>query len=66
MIIVTTSADNEVVGHIVKNIMFELLGIQLLSYIFSPFLQQEREKKIWIEKQVNMLMKNIKSNNYGK
>lgn len=46
--------------------MFNLLGIQLLSYIFSPFLQQEREMKIWIEKQVNILMKNIKSNNYGK
>ena len=46
--------------------MFEQFGTQLLSYIFSPFLQQEREKKIWIEKQVNMLMKNIKSNNYGK
>ena len=46
--------------------MFKLLGTQLLSYIFSPFLQQERERKIWIEKQVNVLMKNIKSNNYGK
>lgn len=46
--------------------MFNLLGTQILSYIFSPFLQQEREKKIWIEKQVNMLMKNIKLYNYGK
>ena len=46
--------------------MFELLGTQLLSYIFSPFLQQEKERKIWIEKQVNMLMKNIKSNSHGK
>ena len=43
--------------------MFEQLGLHLLSYIFQPFLQQERDKKEWIEKQVNMLMKNI---NYGK
>ena len=46
--------------------MFEQLGLYLLSYFFQPFLQQERERKIWIEKQVNILMKNIKSNNYGK
>ena len=41
------------------NIMFEQFGIQLLSYIFLPFLQQEMDRKMWIEEQVKMLMKNI-------
>lgn len=40
--------------------MFELLGIQLLSYIFSPFLQQEKEMKMWIKKQVRIMTNNIK------
>ena len=42
--------------------MFEQFGIQLLSYFFQPFLQQEKERKEWIEKQVKILTKNI---NYG-
>ena len=41
-------------------LMFEQFGINLLSYFFLPFLQQERDRKEWIEKQVKMLMKNIK------
>lgn len=42
--------------------MFEQLGLYLLSYFFQPFLQQEKERKEWIEKQVKILTKNI---NYG-
>jgi len=38
-------------------LMIENLGLNLLSFIFHPFLQQERERKI--KKQVRMLMKNI-------
>jgi hypothetical protein len=41
-------------------LMIENLGLQLLSYIFLPFLQQERDRKMWIEEQVKMLMKNIR------
>ena len=40
--------------------MFEQLGLYLLSYLFQPFLQQERDRKEWIEKQVKMLTRNIK------
>ena len=43
--------------------MPEQFGLQLLSYFFLPFLQQERDRKNWIEKQVKMLIKNIR---YGK
>lgn len=43
--------------------MFEQLGLYLLSYFFQPFLQQEKEKKEWIKKQVKMLIKNI---DYGR
>ena len=40
-------------------LMIENLGLNLLSYIFHPFLQEERDRKMWIEEQVKMLMKNI-------
>lgn len=43
--------------------MFEQLGLHLLSYFFQPFLQQEKERKEWIKKQVKILTKNIR---YGK
>jgi hypothetical protein len=35
--------------------MIENLGLNLLSYFFLPFLQQEKERKEWIKKQVKML-----------
>jgi hypothetical protein len=40
--------------------MYYNYGLSLLSYFFLPFLEKERERKEWIEKQVRMIMKNIK------
>ena len=33
---------------------------KVLSYSFLPFLQQERDRKEWIKKQANILIKNVK------
>ena len=44
----------------IMKIMFEQLGTQLLSYFFLPFLEEERERKEWIEEQVRKLTKHIK------
>jgi hypothetical protein len=39
--------------------MFDTYSLSILSHFFHPFLQQERDRKVWIKKQVRMLMKNI-------
>lgn len=36
--------------------------MQLLSFIFHPFLQQERDRKMWIDEQVILLTNKIKKN----
>ena len=40
--------------------MSDTYGLSILSYIFYPFLQQERDRKMWIEEQVKMLMKDTR------
>lgn len=40
--------------------MSNTYGLSILSYFFLPFLQQERERKMWMKEQVRMLMKNLK------
>jgi len=40
--------------------MFEQLGVNLLSYFFFPFLQQEIDRKNWIKEQVKLLTKNLR------